>query len=308
MMKQFAIGADIGGSHITCQLYDLESRELVEGTRARLAVDSHSSGESIIEVWTEAIRKSASGYDFNVLAGIGFAMPGPFDYHNGIAWFKGVGKYEALYGIDIRKEIHERFLVSEDFPVRFLNDASCFAIGESILGEASEYERFLAVTLGTGFGTTFILDHLPVAGIYGIPDDGFLYHIPFGDSIADDYFSTRWFQREYSLRLGKSIEGVKELAELAGIEGPEREIFRKFGRNLGTFLAPWLKSFEAGCLVAGGNISTSNVLFAGELDETLLKEGVKVKIIFSSLQEEAALSGSASLCVPDFYSRLVKDH
>ena len=37
--------------------------------------------------------------------GIGFAMPGPFDYVKGICYIRGVAKYENLYGINISEAI-----------------------------------------------------------------------------------------------------------------------------------------------------------------------------------------------------------
>jgi len=74
-------------------------------------------------------------------------MPGPFDYRKGIAWFEGVQKFESLYGVNIGDEIRHRLQLSKQTPVRFLNDASCFAIGEAWLGKASQHERMLALTL-----------------------------------------------------------------------------------------------------------------------------------------------------------------
>lgn len=78
-------------------------------------------------------------------------MPGPFDYLNGIAWFNAeVQKFEHLYGVDIKSKLRNRLDLAPDFLIRFLNDASCFAIGEAWLGEAANYERFIAITVGTG--------------------------------------------------------------------------------------------------------------------------------------------------------------
>jgi glucokinase len=304
-MNRIAIGADIGGSHITCQLYVLDTNKLVEGTRVRLPVDCHAEKDMILDAWKRAISYSAFGCDFSQLAGVGFAMPGPFDYPGGIARFEGVKKYESLYGVNVRKEILDFFNLPDAFPVRFLNDASCFAIGESFMGEASDMKRFLAITLGTGFGTTFINDHLPVAGEDGVPADGFLYHIPYGESIADDHFSTRWFQKVYLESSGKNLTGVKELTELAKTEAIPQEIFKTFGENLGAFLAPWLKDFKAEGLVIGGNISAAHSLFLNELKQEFEKASINIKIFVSALQEDAALSGSASLCDNTLYSRLI---
>lgn len=306
-MNRISIGADIGGSHITCRLFNMDKNEFADDRKVRIPVNSQSSKEEIIHGWTTAILETARDYNLNEHQGIGFAMPGPFDYPGGMAWFRGVQKFDALYGVNVRDELLHRLSLPENFPVRFQNDAVCFAIGESLQGRAAEFDRLLAITLGTGFGTTFIHNHLPVAGADGVPDNGFLYHIPFGNSIADDHFSTRWFQKEYQTLTGKQIPGVKELAEMAVSDNIAANIFKAFGKNLGIMLSPWLISFQAGCLVIGGNISATFPLFRNEFIETIHRAGVHTEVLISTLQEDAALMGSASLCNDVFYGRLINN-
>jgi glucokinase len=305
-MEKIAVGVDIGGSHITCQLFNLETNQPVENTRHRIGMNSRASKNEILDEWVGAIRLTTKHQNLPSLSGIGFAMPGPFDYRNGMAWFKGVQKFEKLYGVNVREEIQNRLNLPHEFPVRFLNDAACFAVGEAWMGEASNYRRIIALTMGTGFGTTFIKNKLPVAGIDGIPDDGFLYHVPFRKSVADDYFSTRWFLKTYFEKTGKKIQGVKELAEKASNESLAAELFRDFGRNLGVFLASWLKQFDADCLVLGGNISKSFPLFKTEMVIQLRNSNVNPVIYPSEMDEYAALFGSAKLCDNRFYSELIK--
>ncbi len=304
-MKKIAIGVDIGGSHITCQLYNLPNNQLVPGTKVRKQVNCHASATEILDSWAGAIRQTALSHSLEELAGIGFAMPGPFDYPGGVAWFKDVEKFENLFGVNVREEILHRLDLPADFPVRFLNDAACFAIGESFQGETAHHQRVLAITLGTGFGTTFIDNHLPVAGKYSIPEDGFLYRVAFGSSVADDHFSTRWFLKEYESITGLRTEGVKELSDMAATDPIVAGIFATFGANLGAFLAPWLGGFNAGCLVIGGNISASFPLFSRELMAGFDLAGLKTKVVVSTLQEDAALAGSASLCSNAFYADLL---
>lgn len=305
-LKYIAIGADIGGSHITCQLFDLEKHRLIENTLIRKKVNGHGAADEILNTWAEAIAETCKGFVISDLAGIGFAMPGPFDYPGGIAWFENVGKFENLYEVDVRKEIQNRLQLEDGFPVRFLNDAACFAVGESLQGEASKHRRLLAITLGTGFGTTFIDNHLPVAGKYEIPEDGFLYRVPFKDAVADEYFSTRWFIREYESVTGRKISGVKEIAEEAESDEKVAEIFTTFGENLGGFLVPWLTRFEADCLVIGGNISAAYPRFETVLKNEFENGNLSIPVYISTLQEDAALGGSAYLCDNDFYNRLIK--
>ncbi len=304
-MEQIALGADIGGSHITCQLFNLSALKPLSESRCRIELNNKASKDEILNKWIFTIRATVKGYSLSSLSGMGFAMPGPFDYPNGIARFKGVQKYEALYGINIREEIQNRLNLPDEVPIRFLNDASCFALGESSLGEASGYKKIIALTLGTGFGTTFIKDGLPLAGSEGIPDDGFLYHCSFKDSIADDYFSTRWFLKEYYKRTGKQANGVKELFILAHSEPLVESLFKEFGKNLGEFLVPWIKKFNAGCLIFGGNIAKSISFFKSEMEVQFKKNNIHLLIYISKMEEDAALIGSARLCDNEFYSRML---
>ncbi len=303
-MDQFALGADIGGSHITCQLFNLTKQKPLEHTRCRLNVDSTASKNEIVEIWTSAIRLSTKDYSFTSLSGIGFAMPGPFDYSKGIGKFRGVQKYDNLYDVNVRKEIQHRLNLTNQFPIRFLNDASCFGIGESWIGEASNYSRTIAFTLGTGFGSTFLINGIPVKGKDGIPEDGFLYHISYKDSIADDYFSARWFLNEYHKRTGNKSISVKDLSLMALSDPNISALFQDFGENLGEFLVPWIKKFNAGCIVLGGNISKSLPLFHQEIMNEFHSYNLHPFLYHSILAEDAALYGSARLCDDKLYSRL----
>ena len=295
-MKNIALGIDIGGSHISCRLFDTEKNRFADAQAIRKPVDCHASAESILNAWAEAIQEKLNETNRAQLKGIGFAMPGPFDYELGIGMFQGVPKFENLYGVNVRSEMRQRLNLPSDFLVLFMNDASCFAIGESIQGEIASHDKLLAITLGTGFGTTFIQYHKSVAGISGIPDDGFLYHIPLNDGIADDFFSTRWFEKTYLETTGQTILGVKQLAEKATEDKTVMAIFERFGSQLGHFLSPFITNFEATGLVMGGNISGAYPLFGSSLKQSFVHHGARVEIYVSKLGEDAALSGSAYLC------------
>ncbi len=303
-MTKLSMGIDIGGSHITCQLFDMAESRLT-GNKVRIPVDGNGTKETILKNWVQAIVQATSGTNLHDLAGIGFAMPGPFDYKNGIAWFdKNVDKFHLLTGVDVKRELLRILDLPATFPIRFLNDAASFAVGAAKVEPASKFNRIIALTLGTGFGTTFIKNGLPVAGEDGIPEDGFLYHIPFQNSIADEYFSTRWFLNEFKNQTGREISGVKELVELAENDLKVRNLFSTFGSNLGTFLVPWLQKYKAECIVLGGNISKSYPLFELAFIRELKNKSLNIEVVISELDENAALIGSARLCDDLFYMEL----
>ncbi|MCK7534557.1 MAG: hypothetical protein MZV63_27900 [Marinilabiliales bacterium] len=67
---------------------------------------------------------------------------------------------------------------------------------------------------------------------------GCVYHLPFGNGIADDYFSTRWFTSRFSEVTGREAAGVKEVAMEAEHLPEVRGLFTEFGSSLGAFPRP----------------------------------------------------------------------
>lgn len=304
MSRNYAVGVDIGGSHISSVLVDLENHRVLEESLAEKKVDNKASADEIFGSWAAAIRKSTAFAEPGKLRGVGFAMPGPFDYEKGIALLKKVDKYESLYGLNVGDELKKRLGLDPGLPFRYVNDAMAFAMGECWLGKASAYSRVTAITLGTGFGSAFLQDGIPLTGGDGIPEMGYVYNIPYAESIADDYFSTRWFVREYAGRTGQALPGVKEIAAQTGLEPEAVRLFEDYGDRLGNFLAPLLKNFDAGCLLIGGNISGAWPLFRSALERALNGRNVHVKVLISELKESAAMAGSARLLDPKFLGKV----
>jgi len=159
----------------------------------------------------------------------------------------------------------------------------------------------MAITLGTGFGSAFLEDRIPVVEGDRVPKMGCVYHLPVDNGIADDYFSTRWFTSRYREVTGREATGVREIAMMAGRAPEVLDIFREFGTGLGGFLAQWLRKFDAEIIVIGGNISHAFNLFGPSMKEALMKEGCDTEIAISELKEDAALLGSAYLLDDDFW-------
>lgn len=302
-MKKYAIGVDVGGSHISSVLIDVENECILAESFSSQKVNNQDTAENILSIWTLAIKKAIGDNDISGLKGIGFAMPGPFDYANGIAKFtKAVAKYENLYDVNIGGRL--RAMLELNIPFRFMNDATSFAVGESWIGNAKDYDKTIAITLGTGFGSAFINAGVPVLEGSTVPMMGCLWHLLYKEGIADDYFSTRWFIQEYTKKTGKVLSGVKEIAEEAQKSPDIKSLFEEFGTNLGTFLAPWAKEFGAECIIIGGNVTGAYDLFGESLEIALKKEGSHIKIQLSELMEAAAMVGSARLLEENFWNEV----
>ena len=293
--RRYLLGMDIGGSHVTCARVDAVSFEMLAERVVRREFDTHGSAESVLSVFAEVIHASA-GQDWAGVAGIGFAFPGPFDYPNGICRIPPeLKKFEQCYGLNVREALHARL----DFkgPIGFLNDAACFAIGEFFAGGARGSARTLVITLGTGFGTTFLAGGHPVTAGDTVPErDGMLWHVPFAGGMADDTFSTRGLVHAWQEASGEKAQGVKEIAQRA-LQGDLRAVgvFQTFGSRMAEFLAPWLTRFGADTVVLGGNIAKDWSLFVPSLESGvrgLVPHPVRIKP--SELGEKAQMLGAAA--------------
>lgn len=302
------IGVDIGGSHISSAAVNDNDFVIIPGTYFSGAVDSKASKEVIIKKWAEIINQTIQiiqeTYDYSLsdTIGIAFSMPGPFQYETGIAMFEGNDKYESLYNVSVAEELL-KYLSTKNVSFRFLNDASCFGVGGSLKQESELNSKVIAITLGTGFGAAFLDNKLPITQGSNVPHNGCLWDKPFQDSIADNYFSTRWFLNQYeSITGNKLTDGVKEIA---GIEDySTAKIFDDFATNLSEFLAPFILDFDADLLILGGNIAKSNRLFLAKFQENLKKKNIDISISIIENTEQTSILGSSYLFNEVFWERI----
>ncbi len=272
LSMKYIIGIDIGGSHISGALVHKQTGIIKNDSVKEIKIDSNGALSGILNGWITLISDIIATAGTENIHGIGIAMPGPFDYERGISQIAGVNKYENLFGVNVKYAILNA-IKNTSLPIAFSNDATCFALGEYFTGAAKNDKRSLIVTLGTGFGSTFLEDGIPQTTAdndKGIPDGGYLYNIPFQHSIGDDYFSTRWFVQRWREKTGEEVEGVKEIATLADRQNEAAlAIFKEFATNLYEFIHPWLTKFQPDSFVLGGNIAKSAHLFVPELRRLL---------------------------------------
>ncbi|MEI6945702.1 ROK family protein [Paraflavisolibacter sp. H34] len=275
------IGADIGGTHITAALVDMEKKIILLDTLVREKVDAGAPAEQVIEVWSNAIARAARGRS-EILS---LAMPGPFDYENGVSYMQGQGKYEPLYGRNVRELLASRLGLAPG-NISMMNDAAAFLQGEVCVGAGYGLRKAVGVTLGTGLGS----------GIYqeGVAEEAGLWQAPYRGDIAENYLCTRWFVRRYRELTGDTVTGVLEL--LSKMEHPAavRQVFEEFGENLGRVLVPFISLHEPQVVVIGGNIAKSYERFREPLLGILRPQHPGVPVRTALLGEKAALLGAAS--------------
>jgi predicted NBD/HSP70 family sugar kinase len=282
-----SLGVDIGGSHVTASVIDLSAPGHHPLHLVRKSIDSFDTAFAIVESISNCIREILN--DRTPISEVGIAFPGPFDYEKGVSIVRNVGgKFEKTFGLHIKQALQDA-TGQGDTLFRFSNDAHCLAVGAYARAGLSS-KRTVFLTLGTGFGSAFMENGRLISQHTALPATGAFYNEPFLASIADDYFSTRWFHHTYKQVTGSEIAGVQELARMDS--DTSRGIFNEFGANLGSFLSRWLEEFECNELVIGGNISKAGQLFVKSLKQQL---GSDLSIIFCEDTEECILAGAAYL-------------
>jgi glucokinase len=279
----YVLGIDIGGSHITAAVLDMQQRNILKKSYTRDRVNAHGTTEQIIKTWCTTIKAAYKKVDIQI-GRLGIAMPGPFDYENGVSYIAGNDKYAAFYGLNVKDMLASELQISSD-EILMSNDASCFLAGEVFAGEARNYGNLIGITLGTGLGSALYSA--------GKTTDANLWCSPFLDGIAEDYLSTRWFLKRYYELSGINILNVRELTLLHDESPTVRKIFTEFSQNLGLFLKDFQQNNKAEAIVIGGNIANAAKRFIPGVVKYLQSEEINCPIHISELNEDAALVGAA---------------
>ena len=289
------IAADIGGSHISSTILNRNNWQIDSAKIIETKTNSFGQKEQIIKGWVNNLQQNARKEKIVNNHQIAIALPGPFDYKNGVFQAHPEGKMGSLVGENFRDLLVPYF--GETLKISFENDAACFGLGTACFGAGWNQQRLIGITLGTGIGSSFIANQQIIKAGPSIPVGGELYRESYKGSIADDYFSTRWFVRAAAEDLGLKVSGVRVLTEQAP-KAYLQDLFTRFANNLYQFLLPYASRFGATAIVIGGNITKAWRFFGVELTSLFEKDGIIIKP--SILNEQAIMLGAAKVFIDTF--------
>ncbi len=280
--NDYVVASDIGGTHITAALVDTRRWAIEEASINRHSVDSHAVAKTILDAWSSPFQTVTQNHPEIGTPLIGIAMPGPFDYENGISLMRNQDKYDALYGMDIRSELAQRTGVVGT-NIRFINDAAAFLQGEVFAGKHNDHAKVLGITLGTGLGSA-----IWEKGSSAVDAD--LWKTPYLESNMEEHLVTRWFVQR-TAQHGVDVTGLRELLQLRGEHAFIEDILAEYSHHLVQFMTFF--SEQTGCdrFIIGGNISRAwEVIYRFNT-----KAFDRFRIRISQLGERAALIGAAAL-------------
>ncbi len=293
---KYVIAIDVGGSNVRMAIVGSD-KTITPDEPYTYAVEHIRTYEDFVSIMTNAIKEMREREPET--CGVGIAMPGPFDYEEGIAL--ATHKLPALYNRNLKTTLSANL----GLPIYFLNDAEAFAVGAWWMAPGLP-TKFLALTLGTGLGACFFADGAAVRSGNDVPTYGEIWDAPYRGGILEDFVSRNAIEQLYNQKLRDdpslpALGSVKEIAEAARIDNePARVVFHEFGANLGAGIAPHVKAFRPELIVIGGQIAKAFDLFGSSAQGVLNEQtGLKVPLttFFLGDRDENALMGAAYYCL-----------
>src|ERR1700748_553802 len=104
---------DVGGTHVSAALVDLDQREIESGRVYREKLSSDADPAEFVATLVKCVSQLPARPGIP----LAIALPEPFDFERGIARYAGVGKFDALYGFDLRSALTEQ--LAEAGPISF---------------------------------------------------------------------------------------------------------------------------------------------------------------------------------------------
>ncbi len=250
---------DVGGTFVKSVVATLGG-ELLPNTETSVPINSDGTREEIEQSFATVIAngKAIAEYNGYVLAGVGIAFPGPFDYNTGISYM--THKFAALEKLSVKEFFHSLPEIGADMPVVFMHDVTAAVLGELNFGAAQGYKNVAIVTLGTGLGFSHTANGEIQYSAMGSPSVS-IYNRPYREGVLEDYASKRGFLRAYAEVRGEANPENLTVAMIGGMCGEGNadalKAFENVGDILATELKPLLSELNIECLLFGGQISRS---------------------------------------------------
>jgi glucokinase len=283
----FAAVMDVGGSHATAAVIGGDPAAPRVLAKAGGDLDATADRARLLD----ALLAPARALGAPPLPWM-IALPGPFDYARGTGSFAGVGKFGAIAGLDLAATLAPGLGAPAE-GIRFVNDAAAFAMGE--WSAAEHAARFVGITLGTGVGSGFLRDGVPVDSGPGVPPSGWVHLLEADGVPLERRVSTAAIVADFAAHTGRT-RSVAQIAEHARAGDPvAREVWERVMSTLGRVLAPCLAAFDADELVIGGGMSRSWDLVAPALREAMVRAAPALERMVlrpAALGDDAALVGA----------------
>ena len=281
MIAANTICVSISESAIQIATVDQLNGKYVCNREKLYAINNWASTAGVVKAWADSIIDFTDGHQS--LSSLHIAMPGPFDYTEGISYIKENRHLKSLYGENIKILLAAALKLSPN-QLMFYNDAVCCLAAE-FANEKIENQTILGLYFDEGFGSALLQN--------GKIEDAELWNKPFLEGTAEDFFSVKWQRKNYFELTGLNIVHVNEINDFSSLT--RKELFKVFIENLATYIQSLLQEKTIDTIVLGGVILDSQVKILAPLKKKLSAFNIDVNLVKSKIGHTGPMIGAGVL-------------
>jgi len=284
------LGIDLGGTKTEAILLD-DSLDVLERKRIKTPPDDYNEIINSISSLVSEVSQNIS--DFS----LGVCTPGVISKQTGLIKNSNT---QCLIGKPFKEDLEKKL----DKKILIENDANCFAMAESKLGAAKDFELVFGVILGTGVGGGIVINGKLHSGITNIAGE-WGHHTLHRDGnpcycgkngCVETYISGPALEKRWLELTGKS-QNLSDI--VSNLDDEYRQKWKnEFIENFGYGLANVIDILDPDVIVLGGGLSNIDFLYSdgkNSVYEKVFSDLVQTSILKNKLGDSAGVFGAALL-------------
>ncbi|MBV8494800.1 MAG: ROK family protein [Alphaproteobacteria bacterium] len=300
----YRIGIDLGGTKIEAAGLDAEGALRL---RQRLPTPAHDYDGTIAAV---ATLVASIERDMGRAASVGIAIPGTIVVETGLVknansvWLNG-----RPLGRDVEAALGR--------PVRFANDANCFALSEAADGAAAGCGTVFGVILGTGVGGGIVIGGRVLVGANAIAGEWGHNPLPAPrlpeewpgppcycgrTGCIETFLSGPGLAADHRRHGGATIDGPAIVDGAAAGDSQCRATLDRYAERLARALAGVINIIDPDAIVLGGGLSTMRHLYVDvpqHWGRHIISDTVATRLVPPMHGDSSGVRGAAWLWRPE---------
>ena len=286
----YKLGIDLGGTKTEAILLD-DSLDVLERKRIKTPHDDYDEIINSISSLVSEVSQNIS--DFS----LGVCTPGAISKQTGLIKNSNT---QCLIGKPFKEDLEKKL----DKKILIENDANCFAMAESKLGAAKDFELVFGVIMGTGVGGGIVINGKLHSGITNIAGE-WGHHTLHRDGnpcycgkngCVETYISGPALEKRWLELTGKS-QNLSDI--VSNLDDEYRQKWKnEFIENFGYGLANVIDVLDPDVIVLGGGLSNIDFLYSdgkNSVYEKVFSDLVQTSILKNKLGDSAGVFGAALL-------------
>ena len=286
----YKLGIDLGGTKVEAILLD-ENFNTVQRKRVPTPQNDYTKILNTISTLAADLLENIDNYS------IGICTPGAISKKTGLIKNSNT---QCLIGKPLKEDLENKL----DKKISMENDANCFAIAESTMGAAKEFDVVFGMIMGTGVGGGIVIDkkihqgRTNIAGEWGhhtLHQNGNNCYCG-KQGCVETYISGPALEKRWKELTGKS-QNMPEIIQ--NPENPKAKQWKdEFLENFGFGLANVIDILDPDVIVLGGGLSNIDFLYTEGKDSVYSKvfsDLVDTPILKNKLGDSAGVVGAALL-------------